>query len=373
MQSNLWPWLILFFVINCISAIISDYRLTSLDNLRQLFVAYILFALTLIFIASKEFIRTLPKILIISISLSAFLAVIGYVFGIPFFAIHVGTESLGRGTGAAGDPNYLAAMIVFGLPLLAHWFFLSRSLLEKIVVFLLFIINSIALLSTYSRSGAIAFTIIFIFVFVEHFKKFRPKYLGFVASLAIVTLIAVVFYVPRSYWERTRSISNITSEAADTAIKRRVSYLYVGRDAFKENPIIGSGPGTFRDIYAGSRYSLQYPKEETDERRYPAHNSYIEVLVGSGMVGLVFFFFVVLVSLKNFHSAKKYFRFHGNKETSSLIGAYQLSLIALLVGFLFLSSVYIKYFWISLALSQVALRLSRGIPEEKSHAITHLS
>src|SRR4030042_4716919 len=314
-KSNLWPLLFLFFGISLISSFISDYRLTSIDNIRQLVTSYIIFALTIIFLNQKSFTKTLPFIIIISISISSLLAVIGYLFNIPFFAIHVGTESLKRGTGAAGDPNVLSAMVVFSLPILSYWFFITRKVLEKTFIAVLFLINSIAMLSTYSRSGAIAFTAVLFLLVIVHRKRFKPKYFGFLALITLIIIVAAVMFIPISYWERQKSVT----EAADTAINRRISYLYAGWDAFKENPIIGSGPGTFTDTYAMSVYSLQYPKDESGERRYPAHNSYVEVLVGTGTIGFIVFGLIILLVLRNFHISKKRFQLNGEEGIMLLI------------------------------------------------------
>jgi O-antigen ligase len=358
LKSNLWVWFIVFFVVSLISTFISDYTVTSVDNLRKLFVVYIIFAITLFFIGSKDSIKKLSVILIISITVSSLLSIIGYIFNISFFAIHVGTESLTRGTGAAGDPNVLASTVVFVLPLLSYWFFSTHKLSEKSLVILLFVINTMAIIATYSRSGAIAFTVVLVLLFIENRKKLKPIFLGIVTSLALITIATTLILTPESYWERQKSVT----EAEDTAMKRRISYLYVGWDTFIEHPIIGSGPGTFREIYAKSDYALLYPSK--DEPRRVAHNTYVEVLTGTGILGFIFFFTILLYVFRNFFIAEKRSRFIGADSLFHMIRAYRLSTIALLISFLFLSSFDNKYLWIVFALSQVFINLSEKIQGE---------
>ena len=119
-----------------------------------------------------------------------------------------------------------------------------------------------------------------------------------------------------------------------------------------------------------SVYSLQYPKDESGERRYPAHNSYVEVLVGTGTIGFIVFGLIILLVLRNFHISKKRFQLNGEEGIMLLIDAYRLSLIAILISFFFLSSLYIKYLWIILALSQGALKLSKEISVNQENAVT---
>ena len=123
-QSNLWPWLLFFFLISFVSALMSDYYSTSFDNLRKLLIAYTFFAMTLIFISSQNvFCKILPAIIILSVSVSSLAAVVGNLFELSFF---VNPSYLGREVGTTSNPNYFAGLIIFSLPLFAHWFFSSR-------------------------------------------------------------------------------------------------------------------------------------------------------------------------------------------------------------------------------------------------------
>ena len=136
----------------------------------------------------------------------------------------------------------------------------------------------------------------------------------------------------------------------------------MGWDAFKQNPFLGSGPGTFRDIFSISNYARLFEREGGTNRRF-AHNTYLEVLVGTGFMGLLIFFLILWRALRNFHLARRYFQLFNNEEMVSMIRAYQLSFISLLIYLLMFSNTYHKYLLLSFALSQVALRLSRNTPE----------
>ncbi len=359
LRSNLWTWFVILFAISLISALTSDYSLTSFDNLRLLFVAFLFVALNLIFISNKGFCTTLPLILILSISVSSFLSIIGYLFDTSVFT--EGPESLKRGIGGSIDPNNIAFMIVFSLPLIVNWFFETRKNSIKCFSLILLAVNVSSLILTYSRGGAMVLMITTSLLCIEHKMKFKPKYLWSITSLLAISIAIILIFVPASYWERHK---RITKTVTDQTVGRRISYLYVAWDAFKENPIIGSGPGTFRDIYAGTSFARKYEQKRRSNRRF-AHNTYIEFLIGTGLIGIIIFFIILWYALRNFHIARKTFLMKGNKEMYSITGAYQISFLSLLFFLFMFSDMYHKYLLLSLAMSQISLRLSHETKKEE--------
>lgn len=358
-QSDLWLLFLVFFVISLISALTSNYYPTSFDNIRKLLTAYLLFTLTLVLVSHKDYFKTLPFVITMSVAICSFVSIIGYVFDIPLFAMNF--ETLKRATGTVNDPNIFSLLAIISLPILAHLSINSSNILVKIVTVLIFIMNVIAIVLSYSRGGAIILAIILVLLSVEYIHKLRPKYLGFVGVFLLIAIFSLIFFVPVSYWERQKSVFNIKE---DTAVGRRISYSFVGWEAFKERPFVGSGPGTFRDIYTNSNFALQFVGSGKTEIRRFAHNSYLEVLIGTGILGLLAFLAIIVLTLKNFYFAKKRFHILGEERMASLTGAYRLSFVAIMMYFLFLSSTYHKYFWITIALSQIALRLSDEMKEK---------
>ena len=203
-------------------------------------------------------------------------------------------------------------------------------------------------------------------LFIEYIRRFRPKYLGFIVSLFAIAIIMTAFLVPASYWERQKSVTHTKTESS---VARRTTYIYAAWDFFKENPFLGSGPGTFRDMYEGTKYAFHYTKAGHSMRR-AAHNAYLEVLTGKGMIGLAIFSVIILLALKNFNVSKKQFHDYGKKEMASLIGAYRTSFISMLLLLFVLSADYHKYLWASFALSQVALRLSQKMQQKETDEST---
>lgn len=354
LKSNIWKWLLLFFIICILSALMSAYPLTSLSTLQTIGTGYLFFMLTVFFISEKGFCKTLPIVIISSVTISSVLSIYGYIFNVPLFAMNIDRPGFTRAIGAALDPNVLTAMIIIIVPLLFHWFFSTRKLIEKLIAIGLFAVNLIAAILTYSRGGAFILAIILFLVLLQFIRRLRPKYLGFIGSFVLIASIIIILFVPSTYWQRLKSITDTT----EGSISARQSYLHFGREAFKENPVIGWGPGTFKEIYAQSIYAFQQESEKEAYAR-AAHNSYLEVLIGTGILGFTIFTIILMLSLNNFYTARKRFSILGDTNMVSLISAYGISFISILIYFLLLSNIHHKYFWMLMALSQIAVNLSQ--------------
>jgi O-antigen ligase len=171
-------------------------------------------------------------------------------------------------------------------------------------------------------------------------------------------------FIPESYIQRILTVADVKT---DQSIGRRASYLLVGKEAIIKKPFFGHGPGTFRDLYGQSSHAVVYKWArglDPDVNRRVAHNSYMEVIVGAGLFGFVIYMIILGIAFKNFNTAKAIFYKNAMPDMVSLTRAYQYGFLAVLVGFLFLSVNYFKYFWLSLALSQAALTIAKQISQQ---------
>ncbi len=359
-SSNLWPALLIFFSVNLISTMLSDYPTTSIDFLRRLAIQYSFFALVLYFIGKRELSRGLPVVMIAGISISSALSVVGYFFDIPYFAMNIESETIKRAVGATNDPNYFSMMLVFSFPLLTHGYFLFRNKLARTLLGGLVLLNLTAVVLTFSRSGGLVLAIVLVLLGLEFGRRFRPIYLGFVGVFLLLALVGAAVLVPASYWERQKSVTNVEEERS---LGRRMSYLDVAGPLFLANPILGSGPGTFRDHYEISRQAMEFSREGKTDRR-AAHNAYLEVAVGTGLLGLIPFLLLIFVALRNFSRANHNFLAQNSFDMATLVRCYRICFIAFLLALLFLSAHFHKYFWLGLALSQLCLTGSLQPREE---------
>ncbi|MEI6562935.1 MAG: O-antigen ligase family protein [bacterium] len=370
LRSNLWPALLALVIACFLSFLFSEYHLTALDNLRKLFVAVLFFGLTLIFVDSEKVFKTvLPKVLVFSAAFGAVLSLMGYLFGISWLVMNVDPDPtvIKRATGAASDPNMFSMMILFSIPLVVHLLFGAATLRKRLFWGMLFLVEIATLILTYSRSAALVLCLLLLVLGIRYRRQLKPRYIGLVAAGLLAGLIVVAVVVPSSYWERHKQA--LSHE--DTSVQRRLSYLAVGRDEFLRSPVLGSGLGTFEIAYANSQYAFTDPYDLWGETaRRAAHNVYVEILVGTGLLGLVVFLLIIGLAWRNFRMAGALSRAGGNEELASVILAYQFAFMAILIHLLSLSSFNHKYLWMSLALSQAALTIAQRMPKPQSHECT---
>ncbi|MEI8120869.1 MAG: O-antigen ligase family protein [bacterium] len=370
LRSNLWPALLAMVIVSFLSFLYSDHYLTVLDNLRKLFVAILFFGLTLIFVDSEKAFKTLlPKVLVFSAAFGAVLSLLGHLFGISWLVMNVDPDPtvVNRATGAASDPNMFSMMILFSIPLGVHLLFSAATLRRRLFWGMLFLMEMATLILTYSRSAAMVLCLLLLLLGMRYRRHLKPRYTGLVAAGFMAGVILVAVMVPSSYWERHKQALSHD----DTSVQRRLSYLAVGRDEFLRCPFLGSGLGTFEIAYANSKYAFTDPYDLWGETaRRAAHNVYVEILVGTGLLGLAVFLLIIGLAWRNFRKAAAWSRAGGNEELASVILAYQFAFMAILLHLLSLSSFNHKYLWMSLALSQAALTVAQRVPKAQSHEYT---
>ena len=366
-RSGMWGLLVLFLAFTLLSALVSRYPAMSFKHVSLLCVAYLFVFLTMVFVNEKGFRKTLPAVIIWSVSCSSFLSVLGYFFDIPFFAEKVEDGSFKRGTGTAPDPNNMSLMIVFALPFLFHWLLHARRPSKRALAAGLICICLLGLVTTFSRGGALVLCIAFVGLIIEYLSRLRPKHLGLIACGVAVLLVIAAVVVPPSYWERQKSLV----EADDRAIGRRASYIIVAFDMFNERPLLGHGPGTFREYYATTSHAERFQGTGESKRRF-AHNTYLEVLTGTGILGIAIFGSVILLAWRSLTKAKHIALQNNDTELAVLVGSYRLSFAVLLIYLLLFSDVYHKYLLLALGFSQVAPRVVNRHKQEVDDAAASL-
>ncbi len=352
LRSNLWPWLLAWFAVSLISTALSSYFRTSLENVALLAAGFLFIGLGMILVKAEALRVTLPCVLVGSVSLSSLLAVVGYYLHIPFLAERHG-DILVRGVGGAIDPNNLSLMALYVIPFLVYGIVAIRRWGLRLLCAALILVNLLAIVTTYSRGGALMLAATGLLLLFEYRHRLSPRNVGLMISVVGLALVAFLLLVPQSYWERQASLFSWE----DTALSRRSSYVVVGWDASLNHPVLGSGPGTFRDLYAESDFSARYAKAHSTRRRF-AHNTYLEVLVGTGLLGLFLFVGALIAALRNYSSVVRRLHAAGDLRTAALVRSYRIAFVVVSLYLLIFSDVYHKLLLVSLAASQVVLHLA---------------
>lgn len=360
--SNLWFPILLFLAVNAVSALLSPFGLIAIKNCILFLVVFLFFSIILYYLSVRSFIRTLPYVIIFSISLSSLLSVTGKFFSLDFLV----QEGSMRALALTGNPNYIAIMALIALPLIVHFIDILPGSGPKFGFSILAVVNVLGLISSDSRGGALGFLILSVLLLAKYLPRISPRLFGlFLAGLGI-TITVMLLMTPESFWQRQASLFD---KYKDASLSRRYTYLLVGWEIFKEYPILGTGPLTFRETYATTDYAKRFHRDGSTLRRF-AHNTYLEVLTGSGLVGLAFFLLLLARAYVNFTQASRRLAKAGDDEAAGVIDAYRLSFTILLIYLLIFSDTYYKFLYLFLACSTIAMRLAAatdaGQPDQDS-------
>ncbi|MBY6187959.1 O-antigen ligase family protein [Marinobacter hydrocarbonoclasticus] len=346
--ASFWPLYALFLAVNIISLAFSPYPQVALKDTLLWFVGCVFILLPLFLLRPHDLHRTLPNTLIISIGIGAILALLGSVLGLESLAAQKGDIS--RGLGGTSDPNNMGLMLLFGLPLLVHRVLYSPLRRQKTLYAVLIIVSLLAVTATYSR-GAILMLGLSSALLLWHYRhRFKVRLIGVIIALLALGVAATAITLPQSFWERQLSIT----DSGDKSLGRRASYLAVGWDSFKDAPLLGHGPGTFPERYVRSEQAKEFSRKGKSDRRF-AHNSYLEVLVGSGLLGFVLFMAIQYRAYQDVRTGEALWRSRQQWEKADLVASYRIMFLTLLAYLTIFSDTHHKY-WLLILPVAVLLR-----------------
>lgn len=217
------------------------------------------------------------------------------------------------------DHTVYGAMLAMFFPVLI-FFTMNRKYSASIrfAAVMLLVVYVFGLIFSYTRAAWVSLGVAVIaYVLLMLRVKFKYLLLGFfaVATLALVYQTDIVMKLERNRQDASQdfdkhieSISNISTDASNL---ERINRWNAAFRMFAERPILGWGPGTYSFEYA----PFQHAKEKTiistnmgDKGN--AHSEYIGPLCESGLLGLLTFVAVIIVTLstafKLYYSLKEY-------------------------------------------------------------------
>ncbi|EMG37774.1 lipid A core-O-antigen ligase-like enyme [Desulfocurvibacter africanus PCS] len=352
-RTGMWGLLGAFLVACVLSSLYSRWTELSFSAMKEVFTTFSFFGFTLLFVRPRDLGTTLPAVLVASSSFSSLLAVAGMLLNMSAFMVSGGSVAAeARAVGGENDPNFFAAMVLVCVPLLVHYIISAKRPLIRYGAGALLLLNAFALVITYSRSVLIMFAMVMVMLALEHVRRLRPRDVGIVVlALVIGGGVLAVKMADSNIWTRLKTLA---APQADPSLMRRWSYLDVGFKSFRENPVLGTGLSTFPLLYADSHYAAAFALNENDYER-AAHNSYLEILVGTGLVGFLPYMAAVVGALWLFFRTSFRLR-QGGTLDPSLVRSYAYAFISILSAFMFLSWPFHKYIWLFVGISVVAAR-----------------
>ena len=282
-----WALLVLVFFVS-LSIVANGQNigeLTRIFNTKYLLMGILAIAPTYHLIHSSYFSLKKKKILL---SLFLLTATVAHIVGLLALITHYNylriepSCSLTQNCGMYGSSmsyahstQLLALLLLGGLIFHKHF----QHLLGKKLLIFITLITLVGFYFALSRGALLGFLLAFPLLFWYKTKKTILGLYGITLS-AIVTILTLIYFDqhPKILLRYTTEFNNVNNTI-------RLAQYKAAYYAFKENPILGFG---FRNF---SRNSLQLKKKyqikDSFHFRGNAHNNYLEILAGCGLLGLL--------------------------------------------------------------------------------------
>ncbi|NHN29381.1 O-antigen ligase family protein [Paenibacillus agricola] len=226
--------------------------------------------------------------------------------------------SEGTRTGAFQEQSvaHFAAMIVPGLLYIIYKILHSKSILHKIWLSPIALIQIMAVILSGTRSAWMGLTVAILFLLLA---KFNWK-----KAVAIIVVSGVVLWGVNAIPQLEQNIAARSEQAIDSGGSGRTKIWEHAVGVFAEHLVIGTGSGTYH--------------KHQDYPPYGAHNIYLGAAIQTGIIGLLLMVFALWQT----------FRAPSANKLNLFLKAL---LIAYLVQSFFLETTITKYFWLAIGLA----------------------
>ncbi len=256
----------------------------------------------------------------------------------------------GRLTGGGGDPNQQAAGYVATMFLILGMFSVYRTRLSRAWLTIAFLIIAVGFFATESRGGLIALALAAAAALVIAPRQ-RGRILLFAGGMGIASLILIGL--------SPGAIHRIVDVGGGTS--GRSDLWKVGWEVFKAHPFNGVGIGNF--VAVEPHYALQSGLlnrvQYINITPQIVHNTYLQLLAETGVIGLLLFVGVIAGFLRIAWQACRRFERIGHREYSDLTIAVVLATVGMLCALFFITNVTDPRLWVLLGLAPVMLGIAR--------------
>jgi O-antigen ligase len=259
------------------------------------------------------------------------------------------TSTEGRLQGVSGDPNFMAAFIVPAIVLavvlcgaaVSRW----RAALPAAIALLV-----VGLAATESRGGMLALLVVLVAAVVV----MRGR------RAAVLGVAAVVLLVAAAWISANPSVLDRIKYAEQDRGNGREDLWLVARRMTADHPVTGVGLDNFivrSPEYVREPGSLEYVELVVD-RPHVVHNTYLQMLAETGVVGLGLFVALALTALASAIRAARRFERAGRRALGLLSRGVLVADIGLLTAAFFITAQSTATVWVLLALGPALLGLS---------------
>lgn len=287
----------IFFIILILSSLLSDFVIFSLESSIVYFRFYF-FSLCVWYLIdnNKNFIKYFSIALFFSILFAIVDGYFQYFNGLSIFGF--GDANYFRLSLPLNDKIILGGYISRMLPLLISLMILqmkSKKLLLLILFFLLILSDVLIYLSGERTALGLLFIFtVFLILFLSNYKLFR--------LFTVIFSIVIIFLISSLDSEiKSRNIDHTIQQLGLSSDSKKINifssiheqHIYTAYKIFLSNPILGSGPNTFRKLCHREEFNSK-PKSCSTH----PHLTYIQLLSEIGLIGFSIFFIFTLFLLK---------------------------------------------------------------------------
>ncbi len=197
--------------------------------------------------------------------------------------------------------------------------YLVTNKLSRMMQFFILISIILGLFATVLSQSRGVWLVFPLYILLAAIYLFNDGKLRLKAILIFLVLaISLVVLTPAGdlIKQRTKSASSEISAFYDdgkytSSVGTRFAMWNIAIDVWKQNPVLGTGPGDFDDEVMALQANDKYIGMDVHNS---THNIYIQALVGSGVIGFIMLLFVLVMPLIIIWGKK------GNEKTAKLTG-----------------------------------------------------
>lgn len=248
--------------------------------------------------------------------------------------------------GGSGDPNFLAAGLVPAMVLAAGVMVAVKDPLSRLGCVVAMMICALGLAATQSHGGVLALLAVGVAALVV-FRR-RRVYVA-IACLGVVAVGAAYFSTTPAAWDRVSHVENGGSGRSDIwAVAWRAS---------KAHPVGGVGLDNYEIVareYTRQPGALKNVNKIA-ERPHVVHNTYLEALSETGLIGLALFLLFAFGTVTTAWRAGLIFERLEDVEMEALARAVVVAAIGMMVAAFFISDGVDKRLWVLFGLGPATL------------------
>jgi O-antigen ligase len=311
----------------------------------------------ILYFAVVNLIKTRKQCLIMIWTL-ILLGVISSLFAFYQYATGTGfsdpMEGVVRVSGFTQNPNVLATELVLVVAVVISLYVTLKEHRVKLFLLVALLIVMGGIILTFSRGGFLGlFIVLFLSFWRFYFRNHKSlAVLIFSTMVLILVFLAIIPFIPQSYWERMATITN----TGEQNIKGRLDAYKVGIEMMLDYPFTGAGYSYFMQEFWQRIHTTSLVT--TKGILLHAHNLFINTGAETGILSLLFLIALIFYSWLALRKSQALFL----KANDTLLANISQALEISLIGFVFLNmftwDAYLLIFWIIVSLSVVFRKIA---------------